>query len=202
VQEVLSGVIRDENGEVWSSGWAGPQWVRLSNAPADSPRCCICHVRMGTGMRPRWRTGRRCPVTDRSRSAMHSRLRWHRCRSTCADRWPGTAAELARHAELTAETGIRVYFCDPYSPWPRGTNENTNALLRQYFPKGTDLARYRRSDVQAVTDALNNRPRKTHGWRTPAEVLAEQIRSASRHCVATTGWIRPDCRHRCDGWAL
>lgn len=95
--------------------------------------------------------------------------------------------ELARHAELTADTGVRVYFCDPYSPWQRGTNENTNGLLRQYFPKGTDLARHSRSEVQAVADALNNRPRKTLGWRTPAEVLAEQLHSASRHGVATTG---------------
>ena len=95
--------------------------------------------------------------------------------------------ELARHAELTASTGIRVYFCDPYSPWQRGTNENTNGLLRQYFPKGTDLSRYKFRELQAVADALNNRPRKVHGWRTPAEVFAEQVHSSSRHGVATTG---------------
>jgi IS30 family transposase len=94
--------------------------------------------------------------------------------------------ELARHAELTAATGIKVYFCDPYSPWQRGTNENTNGLLRQYFPKGTDLARYDRREVQAVADALNNRPRKTLGWRTPTEVFADQLHSSSRHGVATT----------------
>lgn len=69
--------------------------------------------------------------------------------------------ELARHAELTAATGIKVYSCDPYSPWLRGSNENTNGLLGQYFPKGTDLARYSECEVQAVADALNNRRRKT-----------------------------------------
>jgi IS30 family transposase len=90
--------------------------------------------------------------------------------------------ELARHAESTAATGIKVYFCDPYSPWQRGTHENTNGLLRQYFPNGTDLARYGHRDVQAVADALNSRPRKTLGWRTPAEVLADQLPRFTTRC--------------------
>ncbi|PYE11860.1 IS30 family transposase [Williamsia limnetica] len=94
--------------------------------------------------------------------------------------------ELARHAELTAATGISVYFCDPYSPWQRGTNENTNGLLRQYFPNGTDLARYDRRELEAVADALNNRPRKALKWRTPAEVFADQLHSQSQHGVAKT----------------
>jgi IS30 family transposase len=84
--------------------------------------------------------------------------------------------ELSAHAEFKVETGIPVFFADPHSPWQRGTNENTNGLLRQYFPKGTDLARWSNEEVQAVAVAINNRPRKTLGWRTPAEAFDEQLR--------------------------
>jgi IS30 family transposase len=84
-------------------------------------------------------------------------------------------AEMAQHAQLRIDTGLRVYFCDPQSPWQRGTNENTNGLLRQYFPKGTDLARHSTDDLAAVAAALNTRPRKTLGWRTPAEVLDDYL---------------------------
>ena len=88
-------------------------------------------------------------------------------------------AELAQHAQLRIDTGLEVYFCDPQSPWQRGTNENTNGLLRQYFPKGTDLARHSADDLAAVAAALNSRPRKTLGWRTPAEVLNEYLAAAA-----------------------
>jgi len=88
-------------------------------------------------------------------------------------------AEMAQHAQLRIDAGLRVYFCDPHSPWQRGTNENTNGLLRQYFPKGTDLARHSPEDLAAVAAALNSRPRKTLGWRTPAEVLDEQLLAAA-----------------------
>jgi IS30 family transposase len=84
-------------------------------------------------------------------------------------------AEMAQHAQLRIDTGLQVYFCDPQSPWQRGTNENTNGLLRQYFPKGTDLARHSPDDLAAVAATLNSRPRKTFGWRTPAEALDEQL---------------------------
>ena len=94
-------------------------------------------------------------------------------------------AEMSEHAQLRIDTGVRVYFCDPRSPWQRGTNENTNGLLRQYFPKGTDLSAHGADDLAAVAAALNGRPRKTLGWRTPAEALDEVLRSAQTG-VATT----------------
>jgi len=97
-------------------------------------------------------------------------------------------AELAQHVQLRIDTGLEIYFCDPRSPWQRGTNENTNGLLRQYFPKGTDISRYTERELDAVAITLNSRPRKTLGWRTPAEALNEILqkrtqpasRSASR----------------------
>jgi len=82
-------------------------------------------------------------------------------------------AEMAQHEKLKSETGIDIYFCDPQSPWQRGSNENTNGLLRQYFPKGTDLSQHRRDELEAVAYTLNNRPRKTLGWKTPTEALDE-----------------------------
>ena len=82
---------------------------------------------------------------------------------------------MAQHKKLKTDTGIQVYFCDPQSPWQRGSNENTNGLLRQYFPKGTDLSGYGEAELDAVAHTLNSRPRKALGWKTPAEALAEVL---------------------------
>jgi IS30 family transposase len=85
------------------------------------------------------------------------------------------------------QSGTRVFFADPHSPWQRPTNENTNGLLRQYFPKGTDLSRWSAEDLEAVAHALNNGPRKILGWKTPAEVFEEQLRSLQQPDIASTG---------------
>jgi transposase, IS30 family len=91
--------------------------------------------------------------------------------------------EMARHERITGQSGVQVYFADPHSPWQRGTNENTNGLLREYMPKGTDLSQYTAGQVQAIEDELNDRPRKRLGYRTPREELAKLL---EQNRVATT----------------
>jgi transposase, IS30 family len=96
-------------------------------------------------------------------------------------------SEMANHAQIAAATELDIYFCDPHSPWQRGSNENTNGLLRQYFPKGSDLTVYQADYLDHVAAKLNNRPRKRHHWRTPAEVLDQLLSHPQDQPVASTG---------------
>ena len=87
--------------------------------------------------------------------------------------------EMANHAQIAAATDLDIYFCDPHSPWQRGTSENTNGLLRQYFPKGTDVGTFSQAQLNAIARRLNTRPRKTLGYRTPAATLAASVASTA-----------------------
>ena len=84
--------------------------------------------------------------------------------------------EMAQHQQFSLDTGIDVFFCDPHSPWQRGSNENTNGLLRQYFPKRTEIAHYSQADLDDIAAELNGRPRQTLGFKTPSEALNEALR--------------------------
>jgi len=88
--------------------------------------------------------------------------------------------EMSRHVELASQTGVKVYFCDPHSPWQRGTCENTNGLIRQYLPKGTDIGMFSQDELDGIADSLNTRPRATHDWHTPLEVFARTLANAHK----------------------
>ena len=93
---------------------------------------------------------------------------------------------MAEHVHFTIDTGVQVFFCDPRSPWQRGSNENTNGLLRQYFPKGQSLAGFSQDELDQVAHQLNGRPRQTLGWRSPTQKLAEFLEQSSLAGGATT----------------
>lgn len=97
---------------------------------------------------------------------------------------------MTEQARLRIDAGVQVYFCDPHSPWQRPTNENTNGLLRQYFPKGTDLSSHGAEEITAVAAALNARPRKALGWKTPAEPFDALLQTVDKQPVVTTARIR------------
>jgi IS30 family transposase len=92
--------------------------------------------------------------------------------------------EMAFHEELARAANIRVYFCDPHSPWQRGSRENTNGLLRQYLPKGTDLSVYSQEELDAIADSMNSRPRQTLGWNTPLQTFS--LTRANAHRAPTS----------------
>jgi len=114
------------------------------------------------------------PTAEQVRTAMARKIRSLPTELKRSITWD-QGKEMADHVRFTVATGVQVYFCDPKSPWQRGTNENTNGLLRQYFPKGTDLSIYSQARLNAVARELNGRPRQTLGWMTPSERLAEVV---------------------------
>ena len=119
--------------------------------------------------------GHRAEQVSAAMASKISQLPEHLRRSITWDQ----GSEMAHHQAFTAKTGIPVYFCDPYSPWQRGTNENTNGLLRQYFPKGTDLSLHDEDHLDAIALQLNQRPRATLNGMPPSRALAELIASTT-----------------------
>ena len=115
--------------------------------------------------------GRSAPRVAQAMIEAMSELPGHFRRSLTWDQ----GREMTNHLDIATAVDIDIYFCDPHSPWQRGTNENTNGLLRQYFPKGVDLAEFSRGELEAVAAELNARPRKRLSWQSPVEILAEVL---------------------------
>src|SRR3569832_464480 len=166
----------------WEALRLGRSWI----ARRVLPCCCICPAWQSTEQHGR-RTGQHWPAMGPRRSEKRSLMPCCRCRENCTSPRQETRKPKKPNNNKKRETGMQIYFCEPRSPWQRGTNENTNGLLRQYFPKGTDLARYGAAELTAVTNALNNRPRKVLGWRTPVEAFTDHLSSCGYNSIATTG---------------
>lgn len=97
--------------------------------------------------------------------------------------------EMVRHAEITQNTGVAIYFCDPHSPWQRGSNENINGLIRQYLPKGMDLSIHSQEELDEIALSLNRRPRKRFGFRSPIEVITELFHKECEASIMTKHWL-------------
>ena len=134
------------------------RWRPWSSATAASS----CSSGSPTATPPKW-SPTPCPPRSLTSRQLRRSLTWDQ------------GKEMAHHAQFTVDTGVPVYFCDPHSPWQRGTNENTNGLLRQYFPKRR-TAPPDQAALDAIADELNGRPRQTLGWRTPSEALDQALR--------------------------
>ena len=179
------GLSAIEKRDVWSR-WKAGQWLHEIGRAFDKPHGCIRSVLLPRGCIPpaaRRRSGLALTLAEREDISRGSPLV---CRFV---RWPDIliaersltwdrGLEMAKHKDFTVATDVQVYFCVPQSPWQRGTNENTNLLLRQYFPRGTDLSVHSQAQLDQVALRLNQRPRKTLGFETPASKL--------QPCVAST----------------
>ena len=146
--------------ERWREGWTLHQIAHLFNRAHTSVQKILSRT---GGVRPAARrlikNARKLP------QELYKSLTWDR------------GKEMSGHKRFTLATDIQVYFCDPKSPWQRGSNENTNGLLRQYLPKGIDVSTYSQAKLNAVARQLNERPRKTLGFRTPAEMFSQTVAS-------------------------
>ena len=159
---------RGSGGSCHSGSLGGRSPARLreqSHRDLGGTPFALCHADQGT--QPKYSGG--CGALSKHVRKLPATLR----RSLTWDR----GLEMAKHKDFTVATDVKVYFCDPQSPWQRGSNENTNGLLRQYFPKNTDLTDYSQSDLNKVAQRLNQRPRQTLGFHTPASKLQESVAS-------------------------
>jgi IS30 family transposase len=144
------GLSAEQNLDVWRRWKAGQTLHEIGRAFGKDHNSIRCLVSRYGGIAP---------------ATLRGSLTWDR------------GLEMAKHKDFTVATDVKVYFCDPQSPWQRGSNENTNGLLRQYFPKKTDLSDYSQSDLNKVALRLNQRPRETLGFQTPASKLQESVAS-------------------------